>query len=235
MSNEYYILPNHTGPTYAVAIDEELCIGCNSCTNICRVQTILPNPEKGKPPILAYPDECWYCACCVEACPTGALQMRLPINQRVCFKDKETGQLYRMGADGNPPKSFFLPPYGWLSGNELGGLWKAIERKKKPIIAYVDPRVNTEIGKFFAEKEPKDNGQKITALLKAIGFAKVIQADEAQLDSNVTSVFIGPEPKDADFILSIEQLAQMINRACVSRFTAIDIWRRVTPVPFDEK
>ena len=107
-----YIVPNPTGPTIAISIDPDICIGCNACVNICRMQVVLPNPEKGKPPLLVYPDECWYCACCVEACRTGALEMRLPINQRAMFKRKATGEVFRIGQKDAPPKSFFNPPYG---------------------------------------------------------------------------------------------------------------------------
>jgi NAD-dependent dihydropyrimidine dehydrogenase PreA subunit len=111
--NDYYIAPNPTGPTEAVSIDDDVCIGCNSCVNICRMQTILPNPEPGKPPVLAYPDECWYCGCCVEVCRTGALKMNLPINQRVFFKRKCTGETFRIGQLNSPEKSYFVPPYGY--------------------------------------------------------------------------------------------------------------------------
>jgi NAD-dependent dihydropyrimidine dehydrogenase PreA subunit len=107
-----YIEPNPSGPTVAVVIDSDRCVGCNSCVNICRIQTLLPNPEKGQPPIVDYPDECWYCGCCVEACPRGALEMKLPINQRIMFKRKETGEVYRLGADDCPKKSYFKPPVG---------------------------------------------------------------------------------------------------------------------------
>ena len=108
---EIYIHTNPTGPTRAVTIDETVCVGCNACANICRMQTILPNALPGKPPIVAYPDECWYCGCCVEVCRTGALQMHLPINQRIWFKRKET---VRLGGEGSPEKSYFRPPYGWM-------------------------------------------------------------------------------------------------------------------------
>ena len=113
MADEYFIVPNPTGPTLAVSIDPLRCVGCNCCVDICRMQTLLPNPVNGRPPVVAYPDECWYCACCVEACPRGALEMRLPINQRIMFKRKETGEIFRIGSEDNPPKSYFKPPIGW--------------------------------------------------------------------------------------------------------------------------
>lgn len=30
--------------------DEALCVGCNRCAQVCQVDILLPNPEKGKPP-----------------------------------------------------------------------------------------------------------------------------------------------------------------------------------------
>ena len=111
--SEAYIYTNPTGPTRAVTIDENKCVGCNACANICRMQTILPNAVPGNPPVVAYPDECWYCGCCVEVCRTGALSMNLPINQRIYFKRKETGDVFRLGAQETPEKSYFRPPYGW--------------------------------------------------------------------------------------------------------------------------
>lgn len=110
---EAYIVPNPTGPTVAVAIDPELCIGCNDCANVCRIQTILPNPEPGKPPVVVYPDECWYCGTCVEVCRTGALEMRFPINLKVFFKRKDTGEIFRVGTTHTPDKTYFEEPYGW--------------------------------------------------------------------------------------------------------------------------
>ena len=117
-NREVYIVPNVTGPTEAVSIDHDLCVGCNHCVNICRMQVIMKNPENGKPPVVVYPDECWYCACCVEECRTGALQMRLPINMRTLFKRKSSGQIYRIGQLAPPEKSYFMAPYGWIKDEE---------------------------------------------------------------------------------------------------------------------
>jgi len=59
----------------------------------------------GEQPIAVYPDECWFCGCCVTHCPVpGAIRMEFPLNQRVVWKRKETGEFYRIGMK-NP-----LPP-----------------------------------------------------------------------------------------------------------------------------
>lgn len=112
MEHDVYLEPNHYAPTQAVFIDEEKCIGCNRCAEICRVQTIMPNPERGKPPVVLYPDECWFCASCAGECPTGALKMRLPINQRIFFKRKATGEMFRIGQKDAPPQTYFEKPIG---------------------------------------------------------------------------------------------------------------------------
>jgi len=57
----------------------------------------MPNPEKGKPPIVTYPDECWWCGCCVADCPVeGANRFNVPVHQRLMWKNKETGELHRV-------------------------------------------------------------------------------------------------------------------------------------------
>jgi len=110
--DQAYLVPNPIAPCNAVIIDEEKCICCNMCTTKCRVQTIMPNPEPGKAPIVIFPDECWFCGCCIEACPKGAIKMQYPINQRLFFKRKTTGEIFRIGGPDSPPQSYFEPPVG---------------------------------------------------------------------------------------------------------------------------
>jgi len=47
----------------------EACIGCETCVDICLMDVLAPNPEEGMPPVVAYPDECWFCGSCVDMCP----------------------------------------------------------------------------------------------------------------------------------------------------------------------
>jgi NAD-dependent dihydropyrimidine dehydrogenase PreA subunit len=112
MNDKAYMVPSPFTPGKAVEIDPEICNGCRACVEVCRMDVLVPHPEKGKPPIVLYPDECWFCACCVEECPRpGAIRMEHPLNQRVGWKRKETGEYFRIGMR-NPPPPYEKPPVG---------------------------------------------------------------------------------------------------------------------------
>lgn len=60
---------------------------------VCQVDMFIPNPEKGKPPIVFYPGECWYCECCVGECPNqGAIELDPLLMNRVHWKPKIMGE-----------------------------------------------------------------------------------------------------------------------------------------------
>jgi len=111
-----YMLPNLATPNRPVVFDEMVCNGCNRCVEMCPMDILMPNAEKGKPPILLYPDECWYGACCVAECPKrfeGAIRMVHPIMQKVRWKRKDTGEHYRVGMNKPPPPNTRPPIGGW--------------------------------------------------------------------------------------------------------------------------
>jgi NAD-dependent dihydropyrimidine dehydrogenase PreA subunit len=69
-----------------VVFDAETCNGCNLCVELCPMDILQPNPEKGSPPILKHPDECWYDGVCWERCPRreeGAIRVVPPLPMRV--------------------------------------------------------------------------------------------------------------------------------------------------------
>lgn len=71
-----------------IIFNEEVCNGCNTCVDLCPVDVLAPNPEKGKPPILAYPDECAYDGSCWIHCPLsdkGAIKVVTPLPMRVAI------------------------------------------------------------------------------------------------------------------------------------------------------
>jgi len=91
-----YALPNVTTPGRPVIFNDKVCNGCNHCIEVCQVDVYVPNPKKGKPPVILHPDECWYCGCCVNDCPrSGAISFNWPVQQRGYWKDKATGKVLR--------------------------------------------------------------------------------------------------------------------------------------------
>jgi len=92
-----YAFPNRCAPANPVIFDPDICNGCNTCVEVCQVDLLIPNPEKGKPPIVLYPEECWYGGCCVAMChKPGAIQLNHALPQRVRWKRKETGEHFRV-------------------------------------------------------------------------------------------------------------------------------------------
>ena len=114
MERKAYMVPNPATPNRAIDFESSLCNGCNRCVEICRSDVLMPNPGKGQPPIVLYPDECWYCGTCVLECPRpGAITLLHPLNQSVSlvWKRVTTGEIFRLGM-ANPPPPNTRPPAG---------------------------------------------------------------------------------------------------------------------------
>ena len=92
-----YACPNQNTPNTPVIFDSNICNGCNICVDICQVDILIPNPEKKKPPIILFPEECWYEGSCVNHCPRpGAIKFNHPLTQRVRWKRKDTDEHFRV-------------------------------------------------------------------------------------------------------------------------------------------
>ena len=101
-----YSIPAQSGPCRIVSFDKDKCVGCNMCVNVCPCDVMMPNPQKGREPIVLFAEECWFCGGCVEECPRDAITLVAPAKQRLStvWVRKETGKEYRVGMK-NP-----LPP-----------------------------------------------------------------------------------------------------------------------------
>lgn len=87
-AKKVYVAPE-PGISDPVTFKPDVCDGCNRCIEVCQVDILIPNPEKGKPPIVLYPGECWYGGCCVAICPKpGAIKLNAPLMNRVQWKKR---------------------------------------------------------------------------------------------------------------------------------------------------
>ena len=58
----------------SVRINNEKCVGCGKCTEICPGN--LFNISEGKA-VMSYPKDCWGCVSCVKECPVQAIEFFL--------------------------------------------------------------------------------------------------------------------------------------------------------------
>jgi NAD-dependent dihydropyrimidine dehydrogenase PreA subunit len=85
----------------AITIDEKTCIGCDQCVEACQVDVFLPSAEKGKPPAVAWPEECWHSGDCIAACPVpGAIRLEKIPKNRVEWRRTTTGEILRLSPQG---------------------------------------------------------------------------------------------------------------------------------------
>ena len=116
MEQDVRAYPNITTPNNPVVFDAEVCDGCNVCVELCVMDILMPNPVAGRPPVILYPEECYYDGLCVYNCPRwqkGAVKLNHPLNQRVRWKRKATGEHFSLGMPDPPPPATRPPVGGW--------------------------------------------------------------------------------------------------------------------------
>jgi Na+-translocating ferredoxin:NAD+ oxidoreductase RNF subunit RnfB len=113
--------PDQITPANPIVFNESVCNGCNNCVQLCVMDILMPNPEKGKPSIILYPDECWYDSICVKHCPRwheGAISLNHPVYRRVRWKRKSTGEHFRVGMQNPPEPNDRTPAGGWHAASK---------------------------------------------------------------------------------------------------------------------
>lgn len=59
----------------SITIDENICVGCGKCTEVCPGNLIrLTESLRARN---LYPEECWGCCSCVKECAAGAIRFYL--------------------------------------------------------------------------------------------------------------------------------------------------------------
>ena len=58
-------------------VDDNQCIGCKKCYNLCPLDVFTWQEEIKKPKV-TYEEECWHCGICWMECPKRAIDLVLP-------------------------------------------------------------------------------------------------------------------------------------------------------------
>ena len=61
-----------------VNVDNEKCIGCKRCYEVCPLD-VYAWSDGTQHPVIAYEEECQMCFICQEECPAKAIKIRIPI------------------------------------------------------------------------------------------------------------------------------------------------------------
>lgn len=77
-------------PAEPLTFDSGKCIGCNRCLEACQIDVLVPSQKRDAHPVVAFPDECWYCGSCVMECPTGAIHLRHPLMNQARWVEKSS-------------------------------------------------------------------------------------------------------------------------------------------------
>lgn len=68
-------------------INEDKCISCKTCVDICSEDVFFGSKED-EAPIVSYPEECWHCNACVLDCPVeGAIMLRIPMPMLIVYDE----------------------------------------------------------------------------------------------------------------------------------------------------
>jgi len=76
-------------PAQPLSFDKDKCTNCRRCIDACPGDILIEGENSGDIPIVAYPDECWYCGCCVLECPAQAIRLRHPLMNQVRWIEKK--------------------------------------------------------------------------------------------------------------------------------------------------
>jgi adenylylsulfate reductase, subunit B len=70
-------------------IDYEKCTACGMCVDVCAEDVFFPHgaeKKEGENPSVVYPEACFHCHLCAQACPVEAITIRTLLIMHVPYK-----------------------------------------------------------------------------------------------------------------------------------------------------
>lgn len=189
-----------------IVFDETRCLGCGRCTFACPEKAV--SIQNGRANVDK--SKCTSCGGCLAACPTAA------------FTLDET--------------------------KELRAIRRAIHDKDHACCAIVTPDAAAVFGEMVFDAAGVNTAGKLAAMLRNLGFDRVYAANRGapvetiakairREDPGAITVSISTSTRreglGADVSLTLRGLYFLLRRACVSRTTMVQVWRKVEGSDFD--
>ncbi len=97
----------------SIRIDDEKCIGCGACTDVCP-GSLLALGEGGKA-YIRIPSDCWGCCSCLKQCPAQAIELFLGADiggggARMSFERKDGLYEWTVHFPGGDKKTITVDP-----------------------------------------------------------------------------------------------------------------------------
>ncbi len=190
-----------------IVFDETQCLGCRRCTFACPEKAI--TVQNGRASVDK--SKCTSCGSCLAACPTAA------------FTLDET--------------------------KELRAIRRAIHDKEHSCCAIVTPDAAAVFGEMIWDPAGMNTAGKLVTMLRNLGFHKVYAASRSASVDAITRAAHREDPGaitvsiststfaeglGADIPLTLRGLYTLLRRACVSRTTMVQVWRKTVETQFDE-
>ena len=189
-----------------IVFDETRCLGCGRCSFACPEKAILVRNGRAS----VDKSKCTSCGSCLACCPTAAFTM------------DET--------------------------EELRVIRRAIHNKEIPCCAIVTPDAGAVFGEMIFDPAGLNTSGKLVMMLRNLGFDKVYGANRKASVDAIAKAIHEEDPKavtvsiststikdglGADVALTLRGLYFLMRRACVSRTTMVQLWRKLEPSEFD--
>ena len=189
-----------------IVFDGTRCLGCRRCTFACPEQAV--SVQNGRAGVDK--SKCTSCGSCLAACPTAA------------FTLDET--------------------------KELRAVRRAIHDKDHACCAIVTPDAAAVFGEMVFDPAGVNTAGKLVAMLRNLGFDKVYAASRGASVDTISKAVHREDPGavtvsvstatfreglGADVSLTLRGFYFLLRRACVSRTTMVQVWRKVEGSDFD--
>ncbi len=138
-----------------IRVDEDACVGCTLCVDICPTKVFEFDEKKGKP-VVAKPKECFGCLSCSEICPATAITHEGITHSENHYYDPGSIRISQKSTGVSPEINFPQDPGSRKSAvGDLGIRLLSVASVFRQTLGGSLPAVGTMAGRTLATQLPR--------------------------------------------------------------------------------